>query len=86
MWLSKKAHIDALCLVAQFQELRPSVQMFPVPAEIFTPGLLLLGATQSPIQMCPVCLDKEEHGPLITSPLSYRMDLLPGFVLFVEKK
>lgn len=47
-----------------------------VPAEIFTPGLLLLGATQSPPQMCPVSPDKEEHGQLITMWLHYRIQLL----------
>lgn len=73
-------------LFSHFQELCPSVQMFRVPAEIFTPGLLLPGATQSPLQMWPVCLDKEEHGPLITSPLGYRMKEapLPGSVIYIH--
>lgn len=47
----------------------PDVPCTPV----FTPGLLLLGATQAPPQMCPVNLDKEEHGRLITMLLRNRM-------------
>lgn len=63
--------------------LHPAVQMFNVPTEIFTPGLLLLGATQSPPQMCPVNLDKEEHGQLIIMLLRDRMPLLRDyFTLF----
>lgn len=59
----------------------PDVPCAHVPAEIFTPGLLSLGATQSPPQMCPVDLDKEEHGHLITVLLSYRMALLRDVVV-----
>ena len=66
----------------------PDVPCTHVSAEIFTPGLLLLGATQSPPQMCPVNLDKEEHGQLITMLLSYKMALLRvlSFFFFFFKK